>query len=134
MKGKLLRTTCAFVVALVVFSAIAQPPGKGIIRFRKQKPLRTVEQFESVKKGDTLGLVCLQCHSLAEMRLKDSTEAMTYCKEGSEVICPACKKTYKTVTHGPPGKGSKHRHVMYVNDQGVPCAFMSLLELEEDEE
>ena len=57
MKGTTTVLTFAM-FALSTVLAVAQPPGKGqrVIH----KALRTVDDFEAVQKGETLGYVCLQ--------------------------------------------------------------------------
>jgi hypothetical protein len=128
MKTRLIAGAC-LALLMGVSVAMAQPPGKGR-QFRTHKSLRTVEDFESVKTGDKLVFVCQQCKSVAEADVMADGDAMAYCKEDGVVTCPLCTKTYKTVLHGPPGKGQKQRRVTYVNDAGEECAFVAIVKSE----
>lgn len=121
--------TC-MILLVGLSAAMAQSPGRGL-QFRKYKSLKSVEDFESVKKGDKLVFVCDQCKSAAESTVDADEDAMAYCKEDGNVTCPMCAKTYKTVVHGPPGKPSKHRNVTYVNQDGEECAFVATVKEEE---
>lgn len=132
MKSIVRLVTCA-VMLLAVSTALAQPPGKGP-QFRKQKSLQTVEDYESVKSGDTLRLVCIQCQSVSETKVDDSGEVMAYCVEGNEIICPVCEKKYKTVLRGVPGKQHAQKKVAYVNDEGKECVFMTVSVSEDETE
>ena len=132
MKTRLMISTITALL-IGVGLAMAQPPGKGPT-FRKYKSLKSVDDFKSVKKGDKLAFVCLECHTVAELQVEAEEDAMAYCKDGAQVTCPGCKKSYKTVRHGPPGKGLLHRHVKYVNEAGEECAFVTSTSVVEENE
>ena len=122
------RYTSIFTCTALILGATlasAQPRGRGghLRAFQSQ---RALEDVESARSDDTKpGLVCLECHDLSEGIASEAVGSMAFCKVGGEVQCPACTRTYKTVRRGPPGKSLRHRQVIYVNDDGVQCAFMT---------
>jgi hypothetical protein len=89
--------------------------------------LRTIEEFQKLKAGDTVAMVCTQCSSITVKTLGSEEEAMALCKEGEHVVCGSCEKTTKVVRHGPRSKGGQDTEVGYVNDKGEDCMFVTKL-------
>ena len=122
---KSLFTIVALAVA-VSGTAFALPPGKGT----PGKSLTSKADFEALKSGDQLALVCKVSNSVQVIDIKDQAHALQLCKDGEMVHCPECKKDYK-VKHGghPAGKGGAHTssEVVIVNDAGEPCMFYAKL-------
>jgi hypothetical protein len=101
--------------------AFALPPGKD----GSPVPiLAKKSQFESLKTGDKVALVCKASDTVMVIDIKDSKQAMALCKEGRMIHCPDCKKKYK-VTWTPPGKsgGPLTTKLVIVNEKGQPCMF-----------
>ena len=134
MKTMMNLLVCATLV-LGATTVWAQPGGKGVPTFQTRKSLQTVEDFEAVKKDDHLGLVCLECHNISELTVQNAEDIQVFCKEGTEVTCPVCEKTYKTAVYSPAGKRPhwKRRRVKYVNAEGKECAFIANLSLVVDQ-
>lgn len=114
---KSLITTCVAISALSTVT-FALPPGKT----GEQLPtLKKKSQFEELKAGDKVILVCKVCDTVRVFDIKDPKEAMALCKEGRMVYCPVCKKKYK-VTWTPPSKAGGPL-VTVVDEKGKPCMF-----------
>lgn len=135
MKTMMNLLVCATLV-LGATTVWAQPGGKGVPTFQTRKSLQTVEDFEAVKKDDHLGLVCLECHNISELTVQNAEDIQVFCKEGTEVTCPVCEKTYKTVFYGAPRRMPHRirREVKYVNTEGKECAFITNLSRPADQE
>jgi hypothetical protein len=118
---KSLITTCVAIFALSSV-AFALPPGKTGSRL---PTLKKKSQFEELKVGDKVMLVCKMCDTVRVFNIKDPKEAMALCKEGRMIYCPVCKKNYK-VTWTPPGK-SGGPLVKIVDEKGKPCMFFAKL-------
>jgi peroxiredoxin len=118
--------TASIVMALMAASALALPPGKGGPR----KALATQADFEALKAGDQLVLVCKTSDSIQIIDIKDEKHALQLCKDGEMVHCPECKKEYKVRRGGhPAGKGGQgvKRDVVIVNEDGEVCMFYAKL-------
>lgn len=118
--------TIVVLAVAVAGTAFALPPGKG----GPSKSLTSKADFEALKSGDKLVLVCKASDSMQIIEVKDQAHALQLCKDGEMVHCPECKKDYK-VKHGghPAGKGASRtsREVVIVNDAGEPCMFYAKL-------
>ncbi len=89
----------------------------------------SAEQMEQLKAGDKIAYVCKECNSVSVQTIEKSVQAMALCKEGAVVTCPSCKKVFKVVRSGPPGKGSTpFTQVRYVNPKGEECMFIAKLD------
>lgn len=87
--------------------------------------IRNAEQFSKLKAGDKVLYVCNQCQTVTEKTMAGPAEAMTLCKEGATVTCPACRQQVKVTYTG--GKGpSVHREIVYTNEKGEPCFFVAV--------
>ena len=106
------------------FVAFAVPPSK---QTSPSTPLRTTEDFAQVKPGDKLALVCKECDTVTVRTIATTDEAMEFCKEGAEIACPSCKKSFKVVRHGPRSKGGTHPETQIVNERGEECLFVTKL-------
>lgn len=107
-------------------TAFALPPGKGGPR----TALTSQADFEALKPGDQLVLVCKTSDSIQIIEVKDEAHALQLCKDGEMVHCPECKKSYKVKRGGhPAGKGPQgtSREVVIVNEDGEPCMFYAKL-------
>jgi hypothetical protein len=115
----------AFIAALALSSAChALPPGK-------DGPLLPVlnkkSQFEALKSGEKLVLVCKASDTVMVIDIKDSKQAMALCKEGRMLHCPDCKKRYKITWIGPGKSGGQQMKLVIVNEKGQPCMFFAKL-------
>lgn len=117
--------TVAVLTLAVAGSAFALPPGKG----GSQPALKSKADFEALKPGDQLVLVCKTSDSVQIIEVKDEKHALQLCKDGEMVHCPECKKSYKTTYVGAPHKGQQTvvRKLQIVNKQGEPCMFYARL-------
>lgn len=126
MKHTTFLITIAIVALAMMGSVFAQPPGKGGPR----KSLASQSDFEALKPGDQLVLVCKTSDSIQIIEVKDEKQALQLCKDGEMVHCPECKKSYKVKQGGhPAGKGGAgiSREVVIVNEKGEPCMFYAKL-------
>ncbi len=126
MKTATYVLTALLAVFIIGSTAMAQPPGKGGPR----KALATQADFEALKSGDQLVLVCKTSDSIQIIDVKDEKHALQLCKDGEMVHCPECKKEYKVRRGGhPAGKGGHgvKREVVIVNEAGEPCMFYARL-------
>jgi hypothetical protein len=116
----------AFIAIFALSSvAFALPPGKT----GAQLPALTKKsQFEELKGGDKVVLVCKMCDTVKVLDIRDNKQAMALCKEGRMIHCEVCKKKYK-VTWTPPGKsgGPLTTKLVIVNEKGEPCMFYARL-------
>ena len=123
---KTLRSIITACIAIFALSSVAfaLPPGKT----GAQLPTLTKKsQFEELKGGDKVVLVCKMCDTVKVIDIKDSKQAMALCKEGRTIHCEVCKKKYK-VTWTPPGKsGGPTRKLIIVDEKGKPCMFFAKL-------
>jgi hypothetical protein len=115
----------AFIATLALSSAChALPPGK-------DGPLLPVlnkkSQFEALKSGEKLVLVCKASDTVMVIDIKDSKQAMALCKEGRMLHCPDCKKRYKITWIGPGKSGGQQMKLVIVNEKGQPCMFFAKL-------
>jgi len=123
---KLIRTI--LLAGLVLGTAavtFAAPPSK---RIYTSSALRTAEEFQKLKAGDTIAMVCKQCDSVTVQTLESTDEAMKLCKEGETVVCGSCTMTTKVVRHGPRSKAGSHSEIRYENEKGEECMFVAKLE------
>ena len=124
---KTLRTILTMSLAAIALSAtaLALPPGKGGFT---SSALTKESDFESLKSGDKVALVCKVSDSITVIDIEDEKAAMELCKEGAMVHCPVCKKEYKVTRGNPAGKGAQNRSdVVIINDDGEPCMFYTRL-------
>ena len=124
---KLIHTLAATVLAALVFSSVAQamPPGRGGISY---PTLTKKSDFENVKAGEKLVLVCKNSDSIMVIDIKDKKQAMDLCAEGKMLHCPKCKRDYKVTWNTPISKGGVPMYTMkIVNEQGKPCMFVAKL-------
>ena len=124
---KLIHTLAATALAALVFSsaAHAMPPGKGEIVY---PTLTKKSDFENVKPGEKLVVVCNNSDSIMLIDIKDKKQAMDLCAQGKMIHCPKCKRDYKVTWNGPFSKGGAPTYTMsIVNEQGKPCMFVAKL-------
>lgn len=123
---KALKTLLTTTLALVVLSsaAFALPAWKG----GPATPAMNKGDFDNLKAGDKVALVCKTSDSIVVIDIKDQKEAQELCSEGRMIHCPTCKKEYKTTFVNPTGKGpGPQTKVVIVNDKGEPCMFFAKL-------
>jgi hypothetical protein len=118
-KPYMLSACCVLVLGVGV--AVAQPPGKGPHAV-KRGASRQAEAAESLGQSSQLGPSCTECR--ATTTASDEKKATVYCRSSGDIKWPPCKKTYKTVTHGPPGKQRRYRRATYENNEGEECRFV----------
>lgn len=121
MKNRIVPAVTAAIAAVALSAtAFALPPGKGGL----SSSLTKESDFEALKPGDKVALVCKTSDSVMIIDIADEAQALALCKEGAMVHCPACKKDYKVTRGNPTGKGAPNRReVVIVNDEGEPCMF-----------
>ena len=126
-----MKTTRSLITACIaIFSlspvAFALPPEKA----GAQLPTLTKKsQFEELKGGDKVALVCKMCDTVKVIEIRDAKQAMALCKQGSTVHCQVCKKKYK-VTWTSPGKSGgplTTTKLVIVDEKGKPCMFFAKL-------
>lgn len=122
---KIIRTLAiaALAISTSIFS-FGAPPSQ---RVAPALPLRTSEDFAAVKTGDKLALVCKECDTISVYTATSPEEAMEYCKEGAEITCPSCKKTFKVVRRGPRSKSTTSTEMRIMNEHGKECVFVAKL-------
>jgi hypothetical protein len=124
---KTLRSLIGACIAIFALSSVAfaLPPGKD---GAKLPTLAKKSQFEELKGGDKVVLVCKMCDTVKVIDVRDTKQAMALCKEGSTIHCEVCKKKYK-VTWTAPGKsgGPLTSKLVIVNEKGEPCMFFAKL-------
>jgi hypothetical protein len=115
----------AFIATFALsFVASALPPGKD----GSPLPVLTKKsQFETLKPGDKVALVCKASDTVMVIDIKGSKQAMALCKEGRMVHCPDCKKKYKITWIGPGKSGGQQTKLVIVNEKGEPCMFFARL-------
>lgn len=112
---KSILTTTAALIALSS-AAFALPPGKG------GPELTTKAQFNELKAGDKLILVCKMDDSRKEITIKDAAAAAKLCEQDTKVHCGSCKKDYKVTWTNPSGKtGGPDTTMAIVDENGKPC-------------
>jgi len=113
-------------VALLALStaAFALPAWKG----GPASPSMTKGDFQTLKAGDKIALVCKVSNSVTVIDIKDQKMALELCTAGKMVHCPLCKKDYKITLGNPNGKGvGPQSKVVVVNEKGEPCMFFAKL-------
>lgn len=121
---KTIKSIVTITIAIAAFSsvALALPPWKE----GRPSPAMTKGDFETLKAGDKIALVCKASDTVTIIDIKDKAAAMQLCKEGRMVACPECKKEYKTTILNPTGKGpGPQTQVAMVNEKGKPCMFFA---------
>ena len=87
--------------------------------------LRREQQFRDLKPADQIVYVCKECQSVTAQTVGASPAPMDYCKEGSTVTCPSCRKSFRVVMRGQPKHATPVREVIYTNAKGQPCLFIA---------
>jgi hypothetical protein len=110
-KGLLITAAIATFAFLPI--AFALPPGKD----GSPVPVLTKKsQFEALKPGDKVALVCKASDTVMVIDIKDSKQAMAL-----------CKKKYKITWIGPGKSGGQQTKLVIVNEKGEPCMFFAKL-------
>ena len=101
------------------------PLGRGGISY---PTLTKTSDFENVKAGEKLVLVCKNSDSIKVFDIKDKKQAMELCAAGKMLHCPQCKREYRVTWNLPISKGGPPMYAMkIVNEQGKPCMFVAKL-------
>ena len=123
---KTLRSMITACIAIFALPSVAfgLPAGKD----GANPTLTKKSQFEELKGGDKVVLVCKMCDTVKVIDVRDTKQAMALCKEGRAIHCEVCKKKYK-VTWTAPGKsgGPLTTKLLIVDVKGKPCMFFSKL-------
>jgi hypothetical protein len=122
---KTIRSLITALIAIFALSSVAfaLPP------FKTGAPLSTLtekSQFEELKGGDKVALVCKMCDTVNVFDIKDKKHAMALCTEGRMIHCQVCKKKYK-VTWTPGKSGGPQYKLTIVDEKGKPCMFLAKL-------
>ncbi|MEI8285009.1 MAG: hypothetical protein WCG52_08445 [bacterium] len=124
MKPIHLILAAIFIVLAFSSSANAYPPSKG----GPSEMLSKKSDFEKLKPGDKVVIVCKASNSVTLVDIKDKNQAMQLCAEGKMIHCSDCKKDFKVVWGNPSGKtGVPSYKMSIVNAKGEPCMFMARL-------
>ena len=129
---KTILKTLAVLASLVVMSANAHalPSWKEGMPYTAAalQNLNKKSDFEQLKPGEKVVLVCKSSSSVMLIDIKDKKQAMKLCESGKMHHCSDCKKDYKVIWNNPTGKGwGPSYNMSFVNAQGEPCMFMAKL-------
>ena len=125
MKPIPLILAAIFTVLAYSSNAHAYPPSKG---GGSSEILSKKSDFEKLKPGERVVLVCKASNSVTLIDIKDKKQAMDLCTEGKMIHCSGCKKDFKIVWGNPSGKtGAPEYKMSIVNAKGDPCMFMAKL-------
>lgn len=125
MKPYLAILALLFTVLVSSSHAHALPPFKG---GPSSEVLLKKSDFEKLKPGDRVVIVCKASNSVKLIDIKDKNEAMQLCAEGRMIHCGGCRKDFKVVWGNPTGKtGGPNYKMSIVNAQGEPCMFIARL-------
>ena len=122
---KPLSVLLAALLTTLVFTsqAHALPPFKG---GPSSEVLSKKSDFEKLKPGDRVVIVCKASDSVQLIDIKDKKQAIQLCTEGRMIHCGGCRKHYKVMWKNPTGKTGGPDYKMYiVNAKGEPCMFMA---------
>jgi hypothetical protein len=86
IKSLVIACIASFALSSVAF---ALPPGKTGAQL---STLTKKSQFEELKGGDKVVLVCKMCDTVKVFEIRDAKQAMALCKQGGTVHCQVCKK------------------------------------------
>jgi hypothetical protein len=124
---KIIHTLVATSLAALVFSSAAQamPPGRGGVYY---PTLTKKSDFENVKPGEKLVLVCKNSDSIKVTDFKDKKQTMELCADGKMLHCTKCKREYRVTWNTPISKGGLPMYATKtVYEQGKPCMFVAKL-------
>ena len=125
MKPIPLILAAVFTVLAYSSNAHAYPPSKG---GGSSEVLSKKSDFEKLKPGDKVVIVCKASNSVTLVDIKDKNQAMNLCTEGKMIHCSGCKNDFKIVWGNPSGKtGAPGYKMSIVNSKGEPCIFMARL-------
>ena len=122
---KPLSVLLAALLTTLVFTsqAHALPPFKG---GPSSEVLSKKSDFEKLKPGDRVVIVCKASDSVQLIDIKDKKQAIQLCTEGRMIHCGGCRKHFKVMWKNPSGKTGGPDYKMYiVNAKGEPCMFMA---------
>lgn len=112
-----------FTVLVFTSQAHALPPFKG---GPSSEVLSKKSDFEKLKPGDRVVIVCKASDSVQLIDIKDKKQAIQLCTEGRMIHCGGCRNHYKVMWKNPTGKTGGPDYKMYiVNAKGEPCMFMA---------
>lgn len=120
----------AGLVLMTSMVSMGKPPGKG----NMFKAIGTAEEIESAGPDATLMMVCTSCKTVREIDAASSKELARKFREGGAMHCDSCKKDFKVVSHGPPGKQHSHMRAVIVGDDGEECMFVVKKALDQETE
>lgn len=114
----------SLLIAIVIFavssfipnSASAATPVKGGQKLLELSQVKTVENIEALKPGDTFAMACAKCQTIVVKEvIKNAKGAEVLAADGKPTrlmgkhLCPGCGSTIEIVGHGK-GKESKITH------------------------
>ena len=94
---------------------------------RQLPTLTKKSQFEELKGGDKVVLVCKMCDTVNVFDIKDKKHAMALCKEGRMIHCQVCKKKYKVTWTPRQIRRTDRYKLTIVDEKGKPCMFLAKL-------
>jgi hypothetical protein len=121
---KLLSIILVSIIGVAAVSTAA-PRGQD---WKPERSLSSVEDFQSLKAGDTVAQVCTMCDTVSTIQIKSKEQAMELCKEGVSIECPTCgSKATPFITNRSkaPLPANRRSRVTYVNEHGKECMFMA---------
>lgn len=127
MKDNTRSLLAAALAASLALAAVAAPAGRQVPK--TSQALRTTEEFQELKAGDSIVMVCKECDTVTVRELESDEAGMALCKENDTVTCPSCKKVFTIVRRqGPRPQASGSRvETRYVNADGKECMFVAKL-------
>ncbi len=126
MKTKLVIVT--ILSALLAFDLFAKGPKGGQTRL---DDLRLKSDYEKVKKGDELVVVCKVCNAITIEDIETDQKADSFSEAGKELECSTCKakaivsKFDQQQQHRPHPRNKPKRNIIYVNEHGEECLIVS---------
>lgn len=95
------------VTAPLAFSAVGAEKGSargGASDLMNLKQIKTREEAEALKPGDTFAMACAKCKSMVVERVTTERGHIRLVTPGEKHQCPGCNSTIKVVGHGKQAK------------------------------
>jgi RNase P subunit RPR2 len=83
--------------------------------------LHTRRQFDHLRAGDKVVLLCRQCDSRREIAITSQADANERFKEGATFTCPGCKDIMRVVSDKASASDQDDPEIRFVNEKGKEC-------------
>jgi hypothetical protein len=123
---KTLRSIIIACVAIFALSSVAfaLPPEKT----GAQLPTLTRQsQFEELKGGDKVELVCKVCDTVKVIDIRDAKEVMALCNEAGWFIVPSARRNTRSLGLPRQIRWTADPKLAIVNEKVEPCMFFAKL-------